>query len=394
MSVDKKLLEKLLLDIDVLNELDRWTNDINFFQISGMENQEIKHSKTLAWFFDPNENHGLKDQFIRRFIQKVVSTNIDVVNNVNIFDVALIDYSSFIVKRERSKIDILIYSNELKIVFVIENKVYANESNNQLTKYFKIVQDEFLDYKKVFVFLTREGDEPSDAANWCIANYRMIIDSLEESINSNVSTLNNKTKVIVEDYIKMIRRNFGMDNELKQTAQKIYLKHKRAFDLIFDVANTGYSDLSEYIKDWIKTNKDKYSINYDEKFSTNSIIRFTTPYIDEMFPFDENKSDGWGYGHSFMYEIGIDKYRIRLVGVLSNFETPNSNYFVNFVKGNNRAERWKRILKATRILSEEDIADGLTDDVKNKLDKALIKVVTKDIIKFENDIKEFISKQV
>ena len=100
MEERKKILENLLLDIDILNELDKWINDINFFEISGMTNQEIKHSKTLSWFLDPNENHSLNDQFIRRLIQKIINKNINVVKGLDAFDFSLIDYSSFVVKRE------------------------------------------------------------------------------------------------------------------------------------------------------------------------------------------------------------------------------------------------------------------------------------------------------
>ena len=65
----------------------------------------------------------------------------------------------------------------------------------------------------------REGEVPTDHINWCIADYKMIIASLEETCNAN-TTISSKTNLIINDYITMIRRNFGMDNELKKTAQK------------------------------------------------------------------------------------------------------------------------------------------------------------------------------
>jgi hypothetical protein len=36
---------------------------INFFEISGMQDMEIKHSATIAWFMRPLENHGLGNIF-------------------------------------------------------------------------------------------------------------------------------------------------------------------------------------------------------------------------------------------------------------------------------------------------------------------------------------------
>ena len=184
-----------------------------------------------------------------------------------------------------------------------------------------------------------------------------------------------------------------MDNELKRTAQKIYLKHKKAFDLIFEVASTGHTQFSDFIKNWLKTNKEKYAINYNDMYSTNSIIRFTTPYIDELFPFDEEKGDGWGYGYSFMYEIAVSKDRIHVEGVLSNPLRPNSQKLADFVGTSTRVTKWRRIMRAKLILSDEDITEGMTDEVIIKLNSSLNKAIKKHINDFERDLKKFIEKK-
>lgn len=391
MDEKNKELEELLLDIDILNELDKWTNKVNFFEVTGMSNQEIKHSNTLAWLFDANGNHGLKDQFVRRFLQKVISANVDALKNVDIFDVSLIDYDSFVVKREWKNIDLLIYSEELKMVITIENKVYSTESKGQLAKYHKIIKEEFVGYEKaLYVYLTLEGEEPSDPENWCIADYKMIIDSLEESLSSS-TTVDDKVKIIIKDYISMIRRNFGMDDELRETVQRIYLKHKPAFDLVFQVASTTHIHFSDYIKNWLNENKDKYHLNFDEKYSTITLIRFTTPFIDELFPFDEEKKDGWGFGYSFMYEIKIAKTGIAIIGVLSNFERPGSKTLMEY-DTKAKAKQWRNVLKRKVLLSEEDVAEGLSEEIAEKLNNKLIDAITKYIGKFEKDVKEFKEK--
>lgn len=386
MEKDEKELKDLLLDIDVLNELDKWTNEINFFEISGMTNQEIKHSKTLAWLLDPNENHLINDQFLRRFIQKIVTRNTMLKKDINIFDVSLLDYGSFIVKREWKNIDIFIYSEELKICFAIENKVYAPESKDQLNEYFKIIKAEFKDYKKMFIYLTREGEEPSDPVNWCIADYKMIVESLEETLNTNIS-IGSKTKLIINDYISIIRRNFGMDNELKRTAHKIYLKHKRAFDLIFEVVSNTSTQFTEHIKIWIEENKDKFNLIYDESRSTNTMVRFITPFIEEMFPFDEEKGDGWKSGNSFMYEIYVAKDGIRIWGMLSHFERPNSKLFMDYNKRSS-SRSWRVVMPIKVIMTEEEMVEGITSETIKKLHSSLNNAITSYIRNFENNIKK------
>ncbi len=390
MNDKKKALNNLKSDIDILNKLDKWINNVNFFEISGMTNQEIKHSQTLSWFFDANENHSLNDEFIKRFIKRVIDMNADNVEGIDDFDKNITDYNSFTLKREWKHIDILISSDELKKVVAIENKVYATESDGQLDRYHKVIKDEFKDYDKLFIYLTREGEEPSDPDNWCIADYKMIIDSLEESLELSNETINQKTKIIIEDYISMIRRNFGMDHELKRTAQQIYLKHKKAFDLIFEVATTGHTQFADYIKNWLEENQKKYKINFNSDYSTNSIIRFTTPFIDKLFPFDEEKSDAWGYGYSFMYEILVSKNRIHIEGVLANPSRPNSQKLIDFVGSSTRVTKWRRIMTAKPILSEEYIVQGLTDEVMDKLDFTLSRAITGYVNTFEIVLKDSI----
>ncbi len=394
MDDKKKAIENLLLNIDELNELDKWTNDVNFFEISGMRNQEIRHSQVLAWLLDPNENHFLDDEFIRRFLQKVISRNISVTKGLDIFDVSLINYSSFIVRREFKHIDIVIYSEELKTVIAIENKVHAKERKNQLPDYYKVVKKEFKDYDKfLFIFLTKEGDIPSDPDNWCMADYKMVIEALEETVNSNIN-INSKVKMIISDYVSMIRRNFGMDNELKKTVQRIYLRHKKAFDLVYEVASTGHMQFSDYIKDWLEKNKTKYNINYDENYSTASLIRFTTPFIDEVFPFDKTKEDGWKYGYSFMYEFDIRKDGITFIGVLANMNRPNSEVFRSFIKRRRKASQWLRVLPAKRILNEDQVAEGLTEENVKTLNKSLETAIEKHLVTFEKDMKKHIDNQI
>ena len=72
-------------------------------------------------------------------------------------DISIIDLPSFKLEeakvyREWKNIDILI---ELpKHVIVIENKIYSGEHSNQLQRYKRIVEKNFIHHKKIYVFLT------------------------------------------------------------------------------------------------------------------------------------------------------------------------------------------------------------------------------------------------
>lgn len=56
---DKEALQNLLLDIQCLDRLSKWSNRFNLFDVLKISGTEIRHSNVLAWLLDPNENHGL-----------------------------------------------------------------------------------------------------------------------------------------------------------------------------------------------------------------------------------------------------------------------------------------------------------------------------------------------
>ena len=163
--IEEEALKDFLLDIDCLKQLDDWTDDFNLFDLLRITNIEIRHSNILAWIFDPNENHGLGDSFIKYFITKVVS-KCDNTKYDNLFDLLLQDFYSYQVYRESNYMDIVLDSREEKKAVIIENKIWSEESSGQLNKYLDKSKIEYKDYQVLYVFLTPNGREASDSDNW------------------------------------------------------------------------------------------------------------------------------------------------------------------------------------------------------------------------------------
>lgn len=160
---DEQALQNFLLDIQCLDELLPWTGRFNIFDVLKVSRMEIRHSNTLGWLFDPNENHGFGDAFLKGVFQKLVEN--DTSGKYDIFQVLLSDMYSFSVQREWKNIDILITSSDEKIVLAIENKVGSHEHSNQLNRYRTYLEQDYPDYKRFYVFLTPDGEEPSDVEN-------------------------------------------------------------------------------------------------------------------------------------------------------------------------------------------------------------------------------------
>ncbi|MCH5313863.1 MAG: PD-(D/E)XK nuclease family protein, partial [Helicobacter sp.] len=159
-SIEKiEALEELLLDEDFIT-LTSKTGRLNVFNALQLQNQEIRHSSFLAWFLNPNESHKLGDAFLKELLQIVLkeySKNPEI-TTIKLFDIILNDFNDAKVEREKRtdesrRIDIFIESKSNDFVCVIENKVWTEDTNNQLEHYQAYIDSK--NYKhKLFIYLT------------------------------------------------------------------------------------------------------------------------------------------------------------------------------------------------------------------------------------------------
>lgn len=304
----QKKIEELLMDMEIFEQIEKMIYNFNVFETLGIINNEIRHSNVLAWLLNPNENHGLGDVFIKKFVQTLFHENTIIKSNLNLFDVSLMNYYDFNIRREWNNIDIIAISDENKIVLVIENKVWSKESNHQLKKYFDIVNAEFPGYNKVFVFLTPNGDSPSDEENWIITKYNNIFDVLKKSMELKDGLLSQSVKLFIEQYLEVLRRHIMEDSELQKVCREIYYKHQKALDLIFEYKPDIYSNISDYIN---KTLGQFSNVKKDS--GTKTYIRFTTEDLDKIIV---KSGSGWSSTNRILlYEIQNknDKVAIKLI---------------------------------------------------------------------------------
>ena len=152
---EEKALQDFLLDIECLDELLPWSGKFNLFDVLKVSKTEIRHSNMLAWLLNPNENHGLGDAYLRGIFQRLVENDLN--GRYDIFKILLLDMFSFSVYREWNNIDILLVSKNEKVLMAIENKVGSCEHSNQLNRYRNILEKEYADYQRIYVFFTSDG---------------------------------------------------------------------------------------------------------------------------------------------------------------------------------------------------------------------------------------------
>ncbi len=386
---NKKALEDFLLDIDILDELNTKFTHFNVFNMLGIVNAEIRHSNVLAWLLNPKENHGFGDVFIKKFIQQVFSHNEEVLKATNnsLLKISLMDYDDFTVRREWKNIDILAVSEQNELVLIIENKVWSKESEHQLKKYLDIVSDEFRNYTKINVFLTPDGDTPSDEENWAIIDYNIVVDVLTKSISLRQETISDSVKYFLDQYVAILRRYIVGDNELQKICREIYYKHQNALDLIFEFKPDIYSDISIGLEAKIDAHPDLV-----KDICSKTYVRFTTKKLDNAIP-KEGKE--WTASKRFLiFEIQNKNEKIVMkiiIGPSDNEKFRQKLYGIagkwpDYFKGGSPAYT----PKFTQIYSKEIMAKNYIekhnsdlDTIQAELDKKFSKLLQDEIFKME-----------
>ena len=300
--------DKLLKDED-FDKLDLGLKNPNIFQILRITKNEIRHSNFLSWLLDPSQSHKLGDIFLKRFLRKVFSS--EKFGELDQVDVEGMDLTKVEIQREWKNIDILI---KLKnVVVCVENKVLSKEHSNQLVKYKEIIENEFPNFQKTFVYLTPEGDSSEDESEvYEPISYQFIVDSLERIVSVYGESLNEQVKNYIKDYITIIKRELMGTDKLTELSKKIYQNHKDLFDFIID----HKPDVLDKVKSIFEKQIEKRGWVLGSQ--GKSYLRFTTPKISELTYINQN-SNGWRNKESFLFEfvLGPSKNRMNTKTVIS-----------------------------------------------------------------------------
>lgn len=291
----EKELENFLLHTDCLNALNPWLDNFNIFDVLKLSRTEIRHSNMISWLLNPHENHGLGDSFIRALIRIIIRNG--AYGEIEPVELMTANLNDLQVLREWENIDIFLYTKEFAIA--IENKIDSGEHDDQLEKYKKLIDERYNRQKKIYLYLTPTGINPSDADNWEVLTYSDILEAIALSYDLKKNELAEGPKLLIQDYMNLLRSKIVEDPKLVEICKKIYMQYKPALDLIFE--NKG-NLVSECTIDLLKEKE----LNVNESSSTNSIIVFSTENMNSILPIlTDKKSGSWNDGCSYHYWIGI-----------------------------------------------------------------------------------------
>ncbi len=268
-------LKSFIDDNEDLENLESRLDRFNVFESLGLVRQEIRHSAFLRWLLDPTETHGLGDYWLRRFLRIIIKACEEKPwNTPSLFDLDGWDLGETEVYKEWHNIDLLILDNRNKFVCALENKVDAGEAKGQLQRYRKIVEQEFGGYKRAYVFLTKYGQRPSDEA-YVQIGYKDVVAVIENALKRRESQINDDIKLFVGQYLDMVRRHIVKESEIQELCRRIYQKHRRALDQIFEYRPDRAAQVSQTIQDHIKSRPDLISIS-----NSKTYIKFLPECMD------------------------------------------------------------------------------------------------------------------
>ncbi|WP_066719108.1 PDDEXK-like family protein [Clostridium sp. Marseille-P299] len=382
-KTDEEALQNFLLDIECLDELSPWTSKLNIFDVLKVSKTEIRHSNMLSWLLNPNENHGLGDLFIKGVVQRIVEN--DVEGKYNIFQLLLMDFYSFIIYREWKNIDLLLVSEDDRILIAIENKIGSREHSNQLNRYRNILEKEYPEYQRIYIYLTPDGEEPSDVENWSILTYTDIVEVLEAT-KRKINLLPD-VELIIKNYLDTLRRDIVQDERLIEICNKIYQKHKKALDLIYEYRVDGRSQVSECIMKVLKEQAERNELIFDSSICSNSFLRFNTYFMDQYLTPICEKNSSWNTQQIYFYWFDIKEDRFRVVFEVGGLNVPNNQMenmqkIISILKPNDKNKnnfKYKRLF-STKWFKFDDL-DNNEEDITEKTILAL-----KDIKKFEEKL--------
>ena len=315
---DEEALQNFLLDIDCLDELLPWTKRFNLFDILKISRTEIRHSNMLGWLLNPNENHGLGDALLKSILQDVVRADS---SRYDVFETLLMDLYSFSVYREWKNIDLLLISSTERCAIAIENKIGSHEHDNQLARYRKTLESDYPQYRKIYLYLTPDGEEPSDAENWSTLTYENVMEFLSELRNSIEMTPD--VALVIDNYLDVLRRDIVEDQKLVEVCNKIYAKHKKALDLIFEHKTDSRTQLIEAVRAALTRLSEEGVIEFFREESTNTFLQFYTAKMNDYLIPLQTPNSSWGNEHVYNYWIGIREDQLCGVFEIGGWNIPD-----------------------------------------------------------------------
>lgn len=427
-------LQKFKEELDAVNQI-KYQKGINFFDAVGMTNLETKHSRFFVWLFDESKPHNFNKTALEKFCELLVdyqTRNDDKttpLSNTDILAKSLgASNQDFEKKKEELKnilkdfidgkitvtpevkidakktkeenrryIDILIETS--KAVIVIENKVDSDSHTDQLQAYEDYINKEYVNLKKIFIYLSPKGALPYNKGgngayndSWCVIDYKAIVkivQTLQLDINNgkfryDKKEQKNKMKVLLEDYEEMVKTDILKESKAVRALCREILKDKKlknTFDMMNDYMDNiaSYNKVLEYCRKKLE----------ERKLITYSVDKSFVYFSEKMEKFfKEHNEQDYKQRWRCQFSVGSDSEDLNAYfllmpndGTWSKLQEDFLGKYENIIKKKTQAT----VVKMEHISGETDRAKFM-DDIQERIDDTLEKKVIKSFEEFESKL--------
>ncbi len=235
---------------------------IDFLRLS---NDEEFHSNFLAWLLGPNNNHGIGDYFLKKFLRRV-GLSFEVIESVDWTPAESQREWRNIADGQPGYLDILIVNESTGFLCAIENKIWSGEHSEQLTRYRKALKERYSDYDRHYIFLSPRGTLPyreEEQKYWKPMNYTAILELVEQTIDD--TEVREDVRAFLRQYATTLRRKIVPDSNtnIAELVRKIYLEHREAIELIIQHKPNLVDEMKQIFRDAIKR-QDKWRLDCED----------------------------------------------------------------------------------------------------------------------------------
>ena len=241
-------LKELAADSNVA-ELEQMFGGFDAFDFLGVSRLEETHSDILAWLLSPEGVHSMGDHFLALLLRETNVATMGRLPDAIWSETSVQREWRNVVDGKIGYLDILLVNRRAKYVCAIENKLFSGEHDEQLTRYRKAVEHKFTGFNWIYLFLTRHGTLPQrdvEQAHWQPMDYTTILRMVENTVDQVSDYAEEEEVAFLQQYATTLRRRIVHDTRIRRLANRMYLKHREAIDLIVENRDAHIAEVKEY----------------------------------------------------------------------------------------------------------------------------------------------------
>ena len=274
-------IAELLYEDDDFRKITEHIKSRGFHLFSAIcrDRDERTLARSIRYFLDPSESHGLGPKLLRKFLHELVVLKKEKCDDSEHsklhIDMLPLDHCS--VLREVSlgkfgRADVVI-DLPGKLYCLIELKLYSSEGLDQTNRYNEFLQSRVQRNHDIVLrcFLTPEG-YPAQSDNFIPMSFEVLKKIFDD--DEVLPQVNSDNHYLFDHLIRWIRELCPMDNDLKQICRSVYTKFQKEIDLIMEYAPTPTAFLKGVSSEINKLAPDDYKAHSGNNWLTVNPIRW------------------------------------------------------------------------------------------------------------------------